>query len=152
MVKTILKASHYNFFLIEQKYFLADENYQPCSPTPCGANAVCREHRNVGACTCLPDFYGNPYEGCRPECIMNSDCPKNLACNQYKCRNPCLSTCGQNALCQVINHVAHCTCVSGYSGNPFNYCSLQIARKIFFHFNQPVIYLLYTLTLLLSAL
>lgn len=114
------------------------ENYEPCSPTPCGANAICRENGNAGSCSCLPNYVGNPYEGCRPECIMNSDCPANLACNQYKCRDPCLGVCGQNAICQVINHDAHCTCVPGYTGNPFSHCAFEITRKEYNNFNSII--------------
>ncbi|KAG5895966.1 hypothetical protein JTB14_027966 [Gonioctena quinquepunctata] len=81
------------------------EIISPCTPSPCGANALCREQNNAGSCTCLPEYIGNPYEGCRPECILNSDCPSNKACMRNKCQDPCPGTCGQNAECQVINHL-----------------------------------------------
>lgn len=99
------------------------ENRTPCTPSPCGSNAVCREQNGAGSCTCLPEYIGNPYEGCRPECTVNSDCLSNLACIQSKCQNPCLGTCGPNADCQVINHSPSCNCISGYTGDPFRYCS-----------------------------
>lgn len=96
----------------------------PCVPSPCGANAVCREQNGAGACTCLQDYIGNPYEGCRPECVVNSDCTADRACIRSKCQNPCPGTCGQNAACQVVNHLPSCTCQPGFSGDPFRYCSL----------------------------
>lgn len=96
---------------------------RPCSPSPCGTNAVCREQNGIGSCSCLPDYIGDPYEGCRPECVINSDCPTNFACIRTKCRDPCPGTCGPNAQCQTINHLASCTCSTGYSGDPFRYCS-----------------------------
>lgn len=73
---------------------------------------------------------GNPYEGCRPECILNSDCTSNLACIRTKCQNPCPGTCGQNTICNVINHLPACICIPGYTGDPFQYCTpvLQIGN------------------------
>jgi hypothetical protein len=100
------------------------EHLSPCSPSPCGANAQCREQNGAGACTCLQDYIGNPYEGCRPECVLNSDCPYNKACIKNKCQDPCPGTCGQNAVCQVVNHLPSCTCNPGYTGEPFRYCNL----------------------------
>lgn len=120
-------------FLVLNRNFrfliLVVEINKPCSPTPCGANAVCKEQGNAGSCSCLRDYTGNPYEGCRPECIMNSDCSANLVCTQNKCRDPCPGSCGQNALCQVVNHSPLCTCIPGYTGNPFSHCIIQQPRK-----------------------
>lgn len=102
----------------------------PCTPSPCGANAVCRVQQNAGSCTCSLDYIGNPYEGCRPECTLNSDCPSNQACIGLKCKDPCPGTCGQNAQCYVINHAPTCTCFERYTGNPFIFCNLIVeARK-----------------------
>lgn len=101
------------------------ERPTPCIPPPCGSNAICREQNGAGSCTCLPDHIGNPYEGCRPECILNSDCPSNRACMNQKCKDPCPGTCGQNADCQVVNHLPSCTCRSGYTGDPFRYCNIE---------------------------
>lgn len=95
----------------------------PCVPSPCGANAICKEYNGAGSCSCLPDYIGNPYEGCRPECVLNSDCPSNRACIRNKCQDPCPGTCGQNADCQVVNHLPSCTCIIGFTGDPFQYCS-----------------------------
>ena len=101
------------------------EQLTPCLPSPCGSNTVCREQNGVGSCTCLPEFVGNPYEGCRRECVINSDCSTNKACIKDKCRDPCPGTCGQNAECQVINHLPVCFCRPEYTGDPFVHCSLQ---------------------------
>lgn len=97
----------------------------PCSPSPCGANAVCKERNNAGSCSCLDTYIGNPYEGCRPECVVNTDCPSNRACVNNKCADPCPGTCGSNAECQVVSHVPLCTCITGYTGDPFRYCVYQ---------------------------
>jgi len=111
-----------------------EERPTPCSPTPCGSNAVCREQNGAGSCTCLPDYVGNPYEGCRPECVLNTDCAPNRACIRNKCQDPCPGTCGQNADCQVVNHLPSCTCHPGYTGDPFKFCSnLPPERKLLQH-------------------
>lgn len=94
----------------------------PCVPSPCGANAECKVQQNAGSCACLLDYIGNPYEGCRPECTRNTDCPSNLACIGQKCKNPCPGTCGQNAECYVQNHSPVCVCFDRYSGDPFRNC------------------------------
>ena len=96
----------------------------PCSPSPCGSNAICREQNGVGACRCIDEYFGNPYESCRPECIINSDCPSNRACIKNKCQDNCPGTCGQNADCQVINHLPSCSCRIGFSGDPYRICNL----------------------------
>lgn len=108
---------------------VSNEILTPCIPSPCGANAVCKEQNGAGSCSCLPDYIGNPYEGCRPECVINSDCPPNEACMNSKCKDPCPGTCGQNADCQVINHLPSCACRPGYSGDPFRFCSIVLSRK-----------------------
>lgn len=103
----------------------------PCIPSPCGSNAICKEQNGAGSCSCAPDYIGNPYEGCRPECLLNSDCPANKACIGNKCKDPCPGTCGSNAACQVINHLPTCTCIEGFTGNPFTICTMFIESKEF---------------------
>lgn len=46
-----------------------------------------------------------------------------MSCVALKCRDPCPGTCGVNAQCQAVNHLPLCTCIPGYTGNPFTYCS-----------------------------
>lgn len=96
-------------------------NIDPCDPSPCGSNAVCRGN---GECTCLPEYSGNPYEMCRPECVTNQECSRDQACMRNKCRDPCPGTCGQNAECDVINHIPICSCPTGYEGDPFTACRI----------------------------
>lgn len=111
----------------------------PCQPNPCGANAVCRVGPDGGAsCSCLAGYSGQaPY--CRPECVSNSDCPSSQACVNQKCRDPCPGSCGSGAECRVLNHVPNCVCPSGYTGDPFSYCSVT-PRK---HRSNPPTLLLY---------
>lgn len=91
----------------------------PCHPSPCGANAEC----NNGVCTCIENYHGDPYFGCRPECLMSSDCQQDKACVGNKCSDPCVNTCGRNAICNVYNHIPMCTCPQGFSGNAFFECT-----------------------------
>lgn len=60
-----------------------------------------------------------------PECIINQDCPRDKACYSQKCRDPCRDACGLNALCQVVNHKAVCSCPVGYIGSPEVQCKIQ---------------------------
>lgn len=90
----------------------------PCYPSPCGSNAQCRE----GICTCFQEYQGDPYQGCRPECVLNSECSPTKACIRNKCIDPCPGTCGQNANCDVINHLPTCSCSQGMAGDPFVLC------------------------------
>lgn len=110
----------------------------PCIPSPCGANARCREQNGAGSCTCLPDYFGNPYDGCRPECSLNSDCPSNKACVRNKCVDPCPGVCGQNADCQVVNHLPTCTCRFGFTGDSYRYCSVIQQDRKFERFHFPL--------------
>lgn len=95
---------------------------EPCVPSPCGANALCKERNGAGSCSCLQGYIGNPYEGCRPECVINSDCVPSKSCVSFKCEDPCPGTCGQNAVCQVINHLPTCSCLPRFTGDPFRFC------------------------------
>lgn len=113
-------------------FFLApvtEEPRNPCNPSPCGANAICKERNGVGSCACVPDYFGDPYTGCRPECVTNSDCDRSRACVNNKCVDPCPGTCGLNAECRVINHSPSCTCIIGYTGDPTRVCNIIQASK-----------------------
>lgn len=92
----------------------------PCSASPCGPNARC----DNGICTCSPEYQGDPYVGCRPECVLNTDCPQNRACSRNKCVDPCPGTCGRDAQCIVYNHVPMCSCPNGMIGNAFVQCAV----------------------------
>lgn len=97
----------------------------PCTPSPCGNNAICTERNGAGACKCMEEYYGDPYVGCRPECVFNDDCPHNRACVSNKCRDPCPGVCGLNAECRVTHHNPVCSCLQGYVGDPLKACRLS---------------------------
>lgn len=90
-----------------------------CNPSPCGRNAVC----NDGQCLCIHEYQGDPYIECRPECVINSDCPKNKACITNKCQDPCPGACSISAICDVISHIPMCSCPQGMTGNAFYSCN-----------------------------
>lgn len=106
------------------------EYLNPCEPSPCGANAECKVQRNAGSCSCLPDYFGDPYQGCRPECLADSDCPLVSACNRNKCIDPCPGVCGYNADCYVTNHKPMCNCKPGYTGTPLSICHPIRGKKL----------------------
>lgn len=91
----------------------------PCSPSPCGSNAICRVVGVSASCACIEGFIGRP-PNCRPECIVNEDCPQDRSCVGQKCVDPC--NCGVNADCRVIRHNAQCECRYGFTGTPQTYC------------------------------
>ena len=126
-----------------------DQTYQndTVSCPKCGYNAQCeiREEGSSVSCKCMNGFLGDPQTGCRPECILSSECKTNEACIDKRCQDPCSSTCGVNAKCSVVNHFAVCTCLESYSGNPFKICtkiddnstflSLTALRESIFEYN-----------------
>lgn len=75
-------------------------------------------------CSCLDDYFGDPQVGCRPECVINSDCGSNQACQGYRCVDPCKlgSVCGVGAVCKCIDHTATCACPDGHEGDAFVQC------------------------------
>lgn len=107
------------------------EVIDPCNPTPCGENAICTDRQRAAACQCIPEYFGDPYVACRPECTINADCPSTKACQNLHCVDPCPGVCGINAECRVINHIPSCTCIPGYRGDPFTACSSIPSSKHF---------------------
>lgn len=72
------------------------DDVNPCIPSPCGLNAECRPNGNNPSCSCLPNYFGAP-PNCRPECVVNTDCPSDKSCIAERCRNPCEGSCGVNS-------------------------------------------------------
>lgn len=100
---------------------LAPPYTEPCNPSPCGPYSQCRAVNGQAVCSCVPGYVGSP-PACRPECIVNSDCGRNEACSNQKCRDPCPGTCGVGARCEVVNHNPICSCPPRYTGDPFTRC------------------------------
>ena len=99
------------------------EIIQPCNPSPCGRNAECSERNGAASCTCIRDYIGNPYIECKPECTVNAECPRDKACINQHCIDPCPGVCGSHASCFVTNHLPLCKCDPGYTGDAFVACT-----------------------------
>lgn len=93
----------------------------PCAPSPCGPFSECRDINGQASCACLSTYIGTP-PNCRPECTINSECSTNQACIQRKCRNPCDGVCGVQATCSIHQHTPICSCLTGFTGDPFVMC------------------------------
>ena len=113
------KCQDFNLILI--LFTLEKLPVNPCNPSPCGPNSQCKQVNNQAVCSCLPNYSGSP-PGCRPECVVSSECPINKACVAQKCQDPCPGTCGVNSECNVINHSPICICKQGFTGDPFTRC------------------------------
>lgn len=95
----------------------------PCLPNPCGPFSVCDTINDRHVCSCKEGYLGAP-PNCRRECAIHQDCTSDKACIREKCLDPCIGSCGFNADCRAIDHLAICTCRKGYKGNPFENCYL----------------------------
>ena len=75
---------------------------------------------------------GSP-PNCRPECVINVECPSDKACINRKCQDPCPGLCGVNAYCRVRNHIPICVCNRGFNGDPFSQCNRVTSKIMFFY-------------------
>lgn len=131
--KHLTKSKNYfNLFHLLEPQYDPPTPTNPCVPSPCGPNSLCRDHNGTPTCSCLQNYIGRP-PNCRPECTINAECPGNLACVNEKCRDPCPGSCGIYATCNTVKHVPQCVCEHGYTGDPFNGCSLVQQSKIILH-------------------
>ena len=122
-----ISCFHMNLFVATSRPV---EVIQPCNPSPCGRNADCTELRGAASCRCIRDYIGNPYIECKPECVVNAECPRDKACLNQHCRDPCPGVCGAHATCSVANHAPQCRCDPGYEGDAFVACRRITTRKL----------------------
>jgi len=113
---------------------------------------VCRKINEQAVCSCIPGYLDAP-PNCRAECIISSDCPANMACNNQKCIDPCRGVCGIRAQCTVVNHNPICSCLSELTGDPFTQCIpkrewLMKAHNIFIRYIRSYLFKRYFLILL----
>lgn len=106
-----------------------EPNRNPCVPSPCGPYSICRIQNDRPVCSCSAGYIGVP-PNCKPECIVNSECPLDKACQNQKCIDPCIGTCGINALCKVVIHSPICSCPPDLVGDPFSRCIPQESKHI----------------------
>lgn len=100
---------------------IVNEQNNPCDPSPCGPYSECEISKNRAVCSCMKNIIGTP-PYCKPECVLNAECPQNKACINERCLNPCLDACGQNTDCQVVNHNPICSCKKNFHGDAFIEC------------------------------
>lgn len=114
----------------ESKTPIADENSNPCSPSPCGPNSICRISNNRPNCQCVESYIGQP-PNCRPECTVSSECSNEKICTNNKCVNLCLnnSPCGYGADCRVVANTITCLCPDNTEGDPFRQCSPKVIQQ-----------------------
>ena len=124
--KTTINVSLSITFLVQPN--VTEKEDSLCSPGLCGSNAQCLEQNGAISCVCPSDYIGNPYSACRPECVLNTDCPSEKSCIRNKCGNPCIDTCGINADCRVINHNPICVCFPGYTGDALTQCKITSSK------------------------
>lgn len=122
----------------------------PCIPSPCGSNADCRVSDNRAVCSCLPGMFGAP-PNCRPECLIDQDCPLTLSCVGNKCKDPCTGSCGINARCNVVNHRPICSCLSGFEGDPFTGCNTVPGKWRAFYRSENIPLSLVSISFLISV-
>lgn len=95
-------------------------------PCQCGVNAKCEIVDHHAVCTCLPGFEGDPEVVCHElGCYGNDDCKTTHACINGKCAPVCghnNEPCGEEAICQGIDHEPKCLCPPGLRGNPKTQC------------------------------
>lgn len=111
-------------YRIEDKHQPQDTP-NPCYPSPCGQNTVCRTGPGgqSAVCECVPGFQGTPSgAGCHPECTISSDCPRDRACSNHRCVDPCPGVCGYGAQCHTLYHNPICSCPANMVGDPFRAC------------------------------
>ena len=109
--------------MYSNEYFSPDVERDPCDD--CGENAECIRDGDKAVCRCPPNYFGSPHLVCKPECIVNTDCPNYLACRNQQCKDPCVGACGVQALCDVVMHAAGCSCPIGYEGDPYIECKIR---------------------------
>lgn len=85
-----------------------------CDAESCAPTALCRGKQHQPMCNCPPGTNGNPYIQCstyrepaqrEPECMVDADCPSQLACFSERCENPCSKSnvCTPEQTCSVLD-------------------------------------------------
>lgn len=60
-------------------------------------------------------------QSCQYGCRYDDDCGPEEFCKNDVCKNPCdsdVNPCGPNAVCSVLERIAHCSCIEGLIPNP----------------------------------
>ena len=111
-----------NYDVLAEESLPVPPKPRPCNLHPCGLNAQCNDGTGSAQCTCPAGYLGDPYQSCRPECSISSECSRDQSCIAQRCVDPCAGVCGLNSDCRVANHIPICSCSEGYNGDPYNLC------------------------------
>lgn len=121
--------------LIKYKNIVFLPTAPPCTPSPCGPGAICTESGNKAMCSCPSGTSGDAATtGCRPECVVSSECQRDRACVRNKCIDPCVGACGNGAMCRVFDHAPICSCPPRTTGDPFIECRERGIFVTFFRY------------------
>jgi hypothetical protein len=60
----------------------------------------------------------------------NTECPSDKVCHNFRCINPCSTSCGVDSECTVRNHVTVCQCPKGFTGDPFVSCTPSSSSSV----------------------
>ncbi|XP_063706044.1 stabilin-2-like [Culicoides brevitarsis] len=94
-----------------------------------GADCIGYDGLHSAECQCPKNYRGNPYKRCEPECYVDEECPFNKPfCQNGRCFDPCLVSCGKNANCFVKDKKVACVCPPGTEGNPMFRCDPKQRR------------------------
>jgi hypothetical protein len=105
-----------------------------CLANPCDVGLLCKTvdilPLRAVACVCPDGGRVAPDSGCRSppeaECSADSDCALSQMCRRGTCVEACKADpCGQNALCESVDHSSLCVCAPGYIGNPRKECNVE---------------------------
>lgn len=92
----------------------------------CGVNANCEIVEHHPVCTCKLGYEGDPESRCYDiSCYGSDDCPTTHICRNGQCAPVCgpnNEPCGEEAVCQGVEHEAVCYCPPGSQGNPRTQC------------------------------
>ena len=57
-------------------FSLIETPINPCNPSPCGSNAICKKHPNrdhAATCVCIKGYFGDPFSSClKPGCATKN--------------------------------------------------------------------------------
>lgn len=106
----------------------------PCrlGSNPCPPSATCHALAHAATCMCPPSHTGVPLQGCTlmPVCGFNYDCPKDEACIERLCQDPCkANSCPEGSVCSVTDHRPVCLCPVGYTGTPETACIRSVCAR-----------------------
>lgn len=95
-----------------------------CAPCPVSEGRVV-DVRGRCVCDARRGFVLRGAECAAGGCRADGDCDDHARCLAGMCVDACKADpCGTFATCEASGHRSHCTCITGYTGNPRIHCNL----------------------------